>query len=272
MSDASFMAAAYAIMIQDDSNQKLQSKRKTYALIAFGSKTYNPTQTKKSIFAEEFRSIFFAFVEFGHLMWGNIFTVIVFTADRSVTPFFQTKMILPALWNSCDYVLQYNFVTAHVAGSMNTAADFFSRTEVDPIEKVEKTIRNDIHTKAIEVIIQSSGIVEEEQIYVLPDNEIDQNQLWEEKQNERIHAQTEIHNDPENEVAELQQFHKPTSDLISVSSGYFKNNARIRLEQNNDIVLRNLRAKTEGENERLLAKMNWHLIRESNITFKTYQE
>ena len=39
MSDASFTAAGYAIMIEVDPNQKLQSKRKTYAPIAFSSKT-----------------------------------------------------------------------------------------------------------------------------------------------------------------------------------------------------------------------------------------
>ena len=247
MSDASFTAAGYAIMIEDDPNQKLQSKRKTYAPIAFGSKTFNPTQTKMSIYAKEFLPIYFAFVEFGHLMWGSTFPIIVFTDNRSVTRFFQTKMIPPALWNACDYVLQYNFVIAHVAGSMNTAADFLSRTEVNPTGKLEMTIRNDIHTKAIEVNIQSTGIVEEEQIYILPDEEIDENQLWEEKQNTRNQAQNETHNDPENDVSELQQFHKPTSGLISCSSGHFKDNARIRLEQNNDIVLRNLRAKIEGE-------------------------
>ena len=127
MSDASFTAAGYAIMIEDDPNQKLQSKRKTYAPIAFGSKTFNPTQTKMSIYAKEFLSIYFAFVEFGHLMWGSTFPIIVFTDNLSVTRFFQTKMIPPALWNACDYVLQYNFVIAHVAGSMNTAADFLSQ-------------------------------------------------------------------------------------------------------------------------------------------------
>ena len=105
-------------MIEDDPNQKLQSKRKTYAPIAFGSKTFNPTQTKMSINAKEFFSIFFAFVEFGHLMWGSTFPVIVFTDNRSVTRCFQAKLIPPALWNACDYVLQYNFIIAHVAGSM----------------------------------------------------------------------------------------------------------------------------------------------------------
>ena len=246
MSDASFTAAGYAIMIEDNPTQKLQSKRKTYAPIAFGSKTFNPTQTKLSIYAKEFFSIYFAFVEFGHLMWGSTFPVIVFTDNRSVTRFFQAKLIPPALWNACDYVLQYNFVIAHVTGSMNTAADFLSRTEVNPVEKLEMSIRNDIQTKAIEVNIQSSGIMEEEQIYILPDDEFDENKLWEEKQNVRNQAQTETHNDPENNVTELQQFHKPTSGLNTCSEGHFRDNAKIRLEQNNDIVLRNLGTKIEG--------------------------
>ena len=89
---------------------------------------------------------------------------------------------------------------------MNTAADFLSRTEVNPVEKLEMSIRNDIQTKAIEVNIQSSGIVEEEQIYILPDDEFDEDKLWEEKQNVGNQAQAETHNDPENNVTELQQF------------------------------------------------------------------
>ena len=180
-------------------------------------------------------------------MRASTFPVIVFTDNRSVTRFFQTKMIPPALWNACDYVLQYNFVIAHVAGTMNTAAYCLSRTEVDPTEKLEMTFRNDIHTKAIELNIQSSGIVEEEQIYILLDDEIDESHIWEEKQNVRNQAQIGTHNEPKNAVSELQQFHKPTSRLILVSSGYFRDNARIRLEQNNDVVLRNLRAKIEGD-------------------------
>ena len=90
MSDASFSAAGYAIMIEDDPNQKLQSP---IAPIVFGSKTFNPTQTKMSIYAKEFLSIYFAFVEFGHLMWGSTFPVIVFTDNRSLIRFFQTKII-----------------------------------------------------------------------------------------------------------------------------------------------------------------------------------
>ena len=247
MTDASFTAAGYAIMIEDDPDQKLQSRRKTYAPIAFGSKTFNTTQLKMSIYAKEFLAIYFAFSEFGHLMWGSVFPVIVFTDNRSVTRFFQTKIIPPALWNACDYVLQYNFVIAHVAGAMNTAADFLSRAEWNPTEKLEMNIRNDVNTKAIEVNIQSTGVAEEELLYILPGECPTEQQLWEEKEAIRQSAKTETHNEPENEVSELQTFHKPTAGTINYREGHFKDNAKIRLEQNNDEVLRNLRAKIEGE-------------------------
>ena len=72
----------------------------------------------------------------------------------------------------------------------------------------------------------------------------------------------------ENNISELKQFHKPTSGLISCSSGYFKDNARIRLEQNNDVVLRNLRAKIEGNplDENELASDYRYLHYLKNIT------
>ena len=41
MTDASFRAAGYAVLIEDDPNQKYTSTRKTYAPIAYGSKTYS---------------------------------------------------------------------------------------------------------------------------------------------------------------------------------------------------------------------------------------
>ena len=72
------------------------------------------------------------------------------------TRFFQAKLIHPALWNAWDYVLQFNFIIGHVAVSMNTAADFLFRTEVNPVEKPEKSIRSDIQMKAIDVNVQSS--------------------------------------------------------------------------------------------------------------------
>ena len=100
-------------------------------------------------------------------MWGRTFPLIVFTDNRAVTRFFQSKIIPDVLWNACDYVLQYNFVIAHVAGAMNTAADSLSLAEINPTEKLEMNLRNDIQTKAIEVNTQSSGIAEEEQFSLI---------------------------------------------------------------------------------------------------------
>ena len=40
--DASFRSAGYALMIEDKPDQKIQSKRKTYAPVAFGSKLFSP--------------------------------------------------------------------------------------------------------------------------------------------------------------------------------------------------------------------------------------
>ena len=61
MTDASFQAAGYAVLIEDDPNQKYTSTRKTYAPIAYGSKTYSPSQIKMSIYAKGFLAIYMAF-------------------------------------------------------------------------------------------------------------------------------------------------------------------------------------------------------------------
>ena len=126
MTDASFRSAGYALMIEVNPDQKIQSKRKTYAPVPFGSKIFSPAQLKKSIYSKEFLAIYMAFLEFAHILWEATKPTIVLTDNKSVTRFFQTKAIPPALWNACDYVLQFNFKIAQIAGSVNTAADSLS--------------------------------------------------------------------------------------------------------------------------------------------------
>ena len=125
-------------------------------------------------------------MEYSHILWGSTKPVIVLTDNKSGTRFFQTKIIPPALWNACDFVLQFNFTIAHVPGRMNTAADFLSRLDLDPKEKVQLLIRDDIQTTPIEVHIQSSNVAEEEQFYFLPEDDIEtEEQIWERKQRAR---------------------------------------------------------------------------------------
>ena len=114
--------------------------------MAFGSKIISPAQLKVSIHSKEFLAIYMAFPEFAHILWESTKPTIVLTDNKSVTRFFQTKAIPPALWNACDYVLQFNFKIAHIAGSVNTAAYFLSRLELKVTEKIRLTIREDIHT------------------------------------------------------------------------------------------------------------------------------
>ena len=162
LTDASFRSAGYALMIEDNPDQKIQSKRKTYAPVAFGSKIFTPAQLKMSIYSEEFLAIYIAFLELAHILWETTKPTIVLTDNKSVTRFFQTKAIPPSLWNACDYVLQFNFKIAHIAGSVNTAADFLSRLELKVTERIRLKIREDVQKTPIEVTTSSSDVADEE--------------------------------------------------------------------------------------------------------------
>ena len=77
---------------------------------------------------------------------------------------------------------------------MNTAADFLSRLEMDPNEKIILKIKKDIPTKPIEVNIESTGIVQEEQVFHDPTDqqETTEKELWTRKEK----ARNAILNDP----------------------------------------------------------------------------
>ena len=109
MTGASFRASGYALMIEEDNDKKINSKKKTFAPVAFGSKVFSPAQLKMSIYCKEFLAIYHAFLEYSHILWEATLPTLVMTDNRSVTRCFQTKAIPPTLWNACDYVLQFNF-------------------------------------------------------------------------------------------------------------------------------------------------------------------
>ena len=106
-----------------------------------------------------------AFLEFRHILWETAKPTIVLTDNKSVTRFFQTKAIPPSFWNASDYVLQFNFKIAHIAGSVNTAADFFSRLEFNVTERIRLKIREDVQTTPSEVTTSSSDVADEEQFF-----------------------------------------------------------------------------------------------------------
>ena len=250
MTDASFRSAGYALMIEDNPDQKIQSKRKTYAPVAFGSKIFSPAQLKMSIYSKEFLAIYMAFLEFAHILWEATKPTIVLTDNKSVTRFFQTKAIPPALWNACDYVLQFNFKIAHIAGSVNTAADFLSRLELKVTEKIRLKIREDIQTTPIEVTTSSSDVADEEQIFFTSADgaKESEEQTLERKEQSRQNAKQWAAN---KELLALKtsvkEFTKIDGNTTSYSMNGIKANARIRVEQDVDLGLKNLKLKILGQ-------------------------
>ena len=61
----------------------------------------------------------------------------------------------------------------HVAGTQNTAADYLSRIDLKPKERVELKTRNDITIRPIQVNLQYTDVADEEQLLFLPDETIE---------------------------------------------------------------------------------------------------
>ena len=250
MTDASFRSAGYAFMIEDNPDQKIQSKRKTYAPVAFRSKVFSPAQLEMSIYSKEFLAIYMAFLEFAHILWETSKPTIVLTEIKSVTRLFQTKAIPSSLWNECDYVLQFNFKIAHIAGSVNTAADFLSRLELKVTEKVHLKIREDVQTTPIEVSTSSSDVADEEQFSFTQTDSQDETEeqiLQREEQSQKKAAEWVVNQEPPSMKPSIKEFTKIDGNTTSYSINGFNASARIRVEQGVDLVLKNLKLKILGQ-------------------------
>ena len=251
MTDASSRSAGYALMIGDNPNQKIQSKRKTYAPVAFGSKIFSPAQLKMSIYSKEFLAIYMAYLEFAHILWKATKPTIVLTENKSVTRFFQTKSFPPALWNACDYVLQLNFKIAHIAGSVITAADILCRPEPKVTEKIRLKFREDIQTTPIEVTTSSSDVADEEQVVFThaDDGQESAEQTLERKEQSRQNAKHWAANEesPPPLKTSVKEFTKIDGNPTSYSINGIEANARIRVEQDVHLVLKNMKMKILGQ-------------------------
>ena len=250
MTDASFGSAGYALMIEDNPDQKIKSKRNTYAPVAFGSKIFCPAQHKMSIYSKEFLAIDMAFFEFAHILWEGTKPTFVLTDNKSVTRFFQTKAIPTTLWNACDYLLQFNFKIPHIAGSVNTAADFLSRLELKVTEKIRLKIREDIQTTPIEVTTSSSDVADEEQFFFThaDDGNESEEETLERKEQSRQNAKQWVANEQSPVLkTSVKEFTKIDGSTTSYYINGTKANARIPVEQDVDLVLKNMKLKILGQ-------------------------
>ena len=236
-------------MIEDNPDQKIQSKRRTYTPVAFGSKIFSPAQLKMSIYPKEFLAIYMPFLDFAHILWEATKPTIVLTDNKSVTRFFQTKPIPPSLWNACDYVLQFNFKIAHIAGSVNTAVDFFSRLESKVTARIRLKIREHVQTTSIEVTTSSSDVAEEEQFFFTQTDDQDETEeqiLQRKEQFCKKAAESVVNQEPSSLKPSIKEFTKIDGNTTSYSLHGIKANARIRVEQDAHLVLKNLNFKILG--------------------------
>ena len=195
--------------------------------------THHPKS--KCPFTQEFLATYMALKEFGHIFWGVTKPVIILTDSKSVTRFFQTKMIPRPLWTACDFVLQFNFTILHIPWKMNAAADFLSRLEMDPNEKIFLKIREDIPTKPIEVNIESTGIAQEEQVFhdLTDQPQTTEKELWTRKEE----ARNAIPNDPPDITVSWYYANDLHKDTTIVNIAQLPKPSRILIEQDSDPTL-----------------------------------
>ena len=106
MTDASFAAAGYLVLIEDDSNQKFTLLCKSYVPVAYGSKTFTQAEIKMSMYTKEFLAIYFAFKVFGHVFSGAPKSVIILPDNTAVTRFFQKLFPKP-----CGTLMTMSFIS-----------------------------------------------------------------------------------------------------------------------------------------------------------------
>ena len=190
MTDASFRRAGYALMIADHSDQKIQLKRKTYAPVVLSSKIFSSAQAKTSTYSKEFFAMYRAFLQFSLILWEATKPTTVLTDNKSVTRFFKTWAIPPGLWNACDFVLQFSFKKAYIAGSVNTAADFLSRLELKVTEKMRLKVWEDIQATPIGATASSLEVADEKQFFLTQADNKDESegQTLERKEQSRQNA------------------------------------------------------------------------------------
>ena len=172
------------------------------------------------------------------------------TDNKSVTRFFQTKAVPRALWNACDYVLHFNFKIAHIAGTVNTAADFLSRLELIVTEKIRLKVRENNHKTSIEATTSSSDVAGEERFFYTHahnTNESEEQTRERKEQSRQIAKRWATNAESPTLKTSVKEFTKIDGITTSFSMNGIKANARIRVQQDVNLVLKNRNLKILGQ-------------------------
>ena len=188
--------------------------------------------------------------QFAHILCELSKPKIVLTDNKSIRRLFKTKVFPPPLWNACEYVLQFNFQIAHIAGSVKTAADSLSRLEMEVTEEIRFKIREDVQTKPIEVKTTSSDVADEEQFFFTQtdgEDDIEEQAFGRKEQSHKIAIEWVANEEPTSMKPIVKEFTKPTETPRRTSKNGIKANERIRVKQTVDPVLKNLKHNILGQ-------------------------
>ena len=153
------------------------------------------------------------------------------------------------MWNACVYLLQFIFKIAHIAGSINTAADSLSRLEQKITERSRLKVREDVKTTPIEVTTSSSDVADEEQFFFTQTDDQDETEeqtLQRKQQSREKAAEWVVNQEPSSMKPSIKEFTKIDGNTTSYSLHGIKANAQIRVEQDAHLVLKNKKLKVLG--------------------------
>ena len=123
---------------------------------------------------------------------------------------------------------------------------FFSRLELKVTEKIRLKIREDIQTTPIEVTTSSSDVADEEQFYFTQadnDDESEEQTLERKEQSEQNAKQWTMNEESPVLKTSVKEITKIDGNTTSYSMNGIKANARIRVEQDVGLVLKNMKLK-----------------------------
>ena len=138
--------------------------------------------------------------------------------------------VLPSLSIACVYFWQLKFKVAHIAVSVKTAVDVFSRVELKVTEKVHLVIWEDIQTTPIEVTTSSSDVADEAQFLLTQtdgEDEPEEQTLERSKKTRRKATEGVAKRKPSSMNPSNTEFTKIDGNSTSFPSHGFKANAQI---------------------------------------------
>ena len=117
-----------------------------------------------------------------------------------------------------------------------------SRLEICPKEKLVLRIREEISTTPIELNVQSAGVREEDQIFYTEEDEETEEQIWQRKKDARSHPTNQS---PDISLEKLSAHSDASSQMTTLQ--ILSNSTTMAIEQQNDVVLHQLRLKLQKE-------------------------